>query len=74
MPNRALQLKILSALILCGAWQIAGLIPVSYAFPTFTETMGALFDMARSGVLFEAYAETLQPLVVGVVISAFIKA
>lgn len=72
MPSRALQLKILSALVLFGAWQIAGMVPVSYAFPTFTETMAALLDMTLNGVLFKAYAETLQPLVVGVTISAVI--
>ncbi len=70
MQNRALILKLLSAVILFGAWEIAGRIPVSFAFPTFFESMGALFRMVVDGSLFEAYAETLQPLVVGVAISA----
>ena len=39
MPNRALLLKLLSAAILFGAWEIAGRIPVSFAFPTFLESM-----------------------------------
>ena len=68
--NRALLLKLLSAAILFGAWEIAGRIPVSFAFPTFLESMAALFRMASDGTLFAAYAETLQPLVVGVAISA----
>ncbi len=70
LPARALMLKIVSALILFGAWEIAGRIPVSYAFPTFLESMAALFRMAVDGTLWAAYGETLQPLVVGVAISA----
>jgi NitT/TauT family transport system permease protein len=70
MPNRSLMLKFLSAAVLFSGWQIAGLIPVSYAFPTFTEAMSALFAMAADGTLWAAYGETLQPLVVGVAISA----
>jgi len=70
LPSRALVLKIVSALILFGAWEIAGRIPVSLAFPTFLESMGALFRMAFDGTLWTAYAETLQPLAVGVAISA----
>ncbi len=70
--SRSLFLKVLSAVILFGAWEIAGRIPVSFAFPTFLESMGALFRMAGDGTLVAAYAETLQPLVVGVIISAFL--
>ncbi|TCD15125.1 ABC transporter permease [Oricola cellulosilytica] len=71
-PSRSLVLKILSAAILFGAWEIAGRIPVSYAFPTFVESMAALFRLAADGTLWTAYAETLQPLVVGVTISALL--
>ena len=71
-PHRSLLLKFLSGALVFGAWEIAGIIPVSYAFPTFTESMAALWSMALDGTLFEAYAETLKPLVVGVIISAFI--
>ncbi|SFR46929.1 ABC transporter permease [Litoreibacter janthinus] len=70
MLNRSLSLKLLSAVILFAAWEIAGRIPVSFAFPTFLESMDALIRMTRDGTIFEAYAETLQPLVVGVAISA----
>ena len=66
MKYRSLGLKLLSALVVFGAWQIAGLIPVSYAFPTFTESMAALFRMIANGELFAAYAETLKPLIVGI--------
>lgn len=63
-------LKLFSALIVFGAWEIAGRIPVSYAFPTFTDSMAALLRLILDGSIFVAYAETLQPLVVGVLISA----
>lgn len=69
MQNRSLYLKFLSAVIIFGAWEIAGRIPVSYAFPTFFESMGALIAMTLDGTIFEAYAETLKPLVVGLAIS-----
>ncbi|MDW4551449.1 ABC transporter permease [Defluviimonas sp. D31] len=72
MLSRSLTLKLVSALAVFGAWEIAGRIPVSYAFPTFTDSMAALGAMALDGTLFAAYAETLKPLVIGVIISAFI--
>jgi NitT/TauT family transport system permease protein len=72
MPKRSLLLKVLSAVIVFGAWEIAGRIPVSYAFPTFLESMSALAAMTLDGTLFAAYGETLKPLAVGVAISAFI--
>jgi NitT/TauT family transport system permease protein len=70
MRNRPLLLKILSAVIVFGAWEIAGRIPVSYAFPTFLESMSALVTLTLDGTIFTAYAETLRPLVIGVAISA----
>lgn len=72
MKHRSLLLKLLSAIIVFGAWEIAGRIPVSYAFPTFLESMTALARMTFDGSIFVAYAETLKPLVLGVVISAFL--
>lgn len=70
MPKRALLLKLLSAVLLFGAWEIAGRVPVSYAFPTFLESMSALLEMTLNGMMFDAYAETLKPLAIGVAISA----
>lgn len=70
MVNRSLVLKLLSAALLFGGWEIAGRVPVSFAFPTFIESMSALFRMIGDGTMLEAYRETLQPLVVGVAISA----
>lgn len=70
MQYRPLLLKLLSAAIVFGAWEIAGRIPVSYAFPTFLESMQALVRLTLDGTMFKAYAETLKPLVLGVAISA----
>lgn len=70
MQYRSQLLKLLSAVIVFGAWEIAGRIPVSYAFPTFLESMQALARMTFDGSLFQAYGETLRPLVIGVAISA----
>ncbi|MGO4914767.1 ABC transporter permease [Pseudogemmobacter sp. W21_MBD1_M6] len=71
MINRSLLLKLLSAAIVFSAWEIAGRVPVSYAFPTFLESMSSLLRMVFDGSIFVAYAETLKPLVLGVAISAF---
>jgi len=72
MRYRSLLLKFLSAFILFGSWEIAGRIPVSFAFPTFIESMAAFWVLLVEGTMFVAYAETLRPLVVGVLISAIL--
>ncbi len=40
VKHRPLVLKLVSAAVVFGAWEIAGRIPVSYAFPTFIEFHG----------------------------------
>ncbi|MDH5749248.1 MAG: ABC transporter permease [Rhodospirillales bacterium] len=45
---------------------------MSFAFPTFLESMEALWILTVKGTIFTAYAETLKPLAVGVLISAFL--
>lgn len=72
MRHRSLLLKFLSAFIVFGAWEIAGRIPVSFAFPTFIDSMAAFWVLLIDGTMFTAYAETLKPLVVGVLISAIL--
>jgi len=69
MLSRPNLLKLLSAVIVFGSWEIAGRVPVSYSFPTFFDSMEALAILAWEGTLFTAYVETLKPLVVGVAIS-----
>jgi len=51
-------------------WEIAGRVPISFAFPTFLETLRAFVRMTFDGSFATAYAETLQPLVIGIGISA----
>jgi NitT/TauT family transport system permease protein len=62
-------LRALSAVILCGAWEVAGRVPISPAFPSFSETMVALGDLMADGSLFRAFRVTIEPLVLGLIIS-----
>ncbi len=70
--HRAVILKLCSAIFMFGAWEIAGRIPVSFAFPTFIESLAAFWALIVDGTMFKAYVETLRPLVVGVLISGFL--
>ena len=63
--RRVWVMRTLSILCVLGLWEWAGRIPVSPTFPTFTETMVALFGMMADGTLFKAYGETLKPMIVG---------
>jgi ABC-type nitrate/sulfonate/bicarbonate transport system permease component len=59
-----------SLTLLFGAWEIAGLVPISFAFPTFSATVVAFFEMVLDGSMGYAFFLTLQPLLLGVAISA----
>lgn len=63
-------LRVLSIALFIAAWEIAGRIPVSFAFPTFSDTLAAFVGLVADGSLPKAYLSTLQPLVLGVVLSA----
>jgi NitT/TauT family transport system permease protein len=62
-------LRLLSIAIVCGLWEYGGRVPISPAFPTFGETMTALGAMIADGSLLRAFATTLEPLALGLVIS-----
>jgi ABC-type nitrate/sulfonate/bicarbonate transport system permease component len=62
--------RALSVATVAVAWEVAGRIPISFAFPTFSDTFSALVTMIFNGELPRAYLSTLQPLVIGVLISA----
>ncbi|MDF2766597.1 MAG: transporter permease, partial [Rhodospirillales bacterium] len=62
--------RLASIAIVCGAWEIAGRIPINYAFPSFSDTALALGRLILDGSLPKAYASTLQPLLLGIAISA----
>jgi NitT/TauT family transport system permease protein len=59
-----------SFLLAAGLWEAAGRWPISPAFPPFSRTAVALGRMALDGSLARAYGSTLQPLVIGVAVSA----
>jgi NitT/TauT family transport system permease protein len=70
--SHPVMLRVISAAVLCLAWEWAGRIPISPAFPTFGETMLALGGMIADFSLIRAFGITLQPLVIGLVISALL--
>jgi len=70
--HRAALWRIASIGLFFLIWEIAGRIPISFAFPTFLETLRAFLVMTFDGSFAAAYAETLQPLVIGIAISAVI--
>lgn len=72
MLSHPLFLRLASLVIVLGAWEYAGRVPISPAFPTFLETMDALVGMLADGSLLQAFWITLQPLVVGLVASVLI--
>ena len=61
--------RLVSILVVCVTWEIAGRIPVSYAMPSFLETLAAFFRMIADGSLIKAFWITLQPLFIGLLIS-----
>src|SRR5215510_4060550 len=68
--RRLLWWRLASIALFCGAWEIAGRIPINLAFPTFSDTAIAFGQMVADGSLPKAFLITLKPLVLGVVISA----
>jgi ABC-type nitrate/sulfonate/bicarbonate transport system permease component len=62
--------RLASIALLSVAWEVAGRIPINPAFPPLSETAEALVRMIGSGALPLAYASTLQPLLLGLLISA----
>lgn len=58
-------LKLLSfAIVVCG-WEYAGRVPISPAFPTFLETMEALWELIADGTMARALWITVKPLAIG---------
>ena len=69
---RPIVLRLLSVVVLAAIWEIAGRIPVSFAFPTFSSTAIAFVDLIADGSLPMAYVSTLQPLLLGIVLSTLL--
>jgi ABC-type nitrate/sulfonate/bicarbonate transport system permease component len=62
-------LRVLSAALLVAAWEYAGRVPISPAFPTFHETFAAFLEMLEDGSLAKASLITLKPLALGLIVS-----
>jgi NitT/TauT family transport system permease protein len=60
--------QLVSFAVFFAAWELAGRWPVSAAFPPFSQTAAALFEMLADGSLGRAYWITLQPLLIGIVL------
>ena len=67
--HQTLWWRLASIALFCGAWEIAGLVPINLAFPTFSSTVAAFFEMVGDGTMLKAYALTLQPLIIGLIVS-----
>jgi ABC-type nitrate/sulfonate/bicarbonate transport system permease component len=63
-------LRAASILFVLGLWEWAGNAGVNIAFPSCTETLAAFGEMVVDGTFAEAYAETLGPLLVGLLLTA----
>lgn len=61
-------LRTLSVIAVLALWEWAGRIPISWTFPTFVSTLGALWSLIADGSLFAAYLETFKPMLIGVVL------
>ena len=64
--------RFLSLVIAFGGWEIMGTFGSNIAVPAFSETVTALFSMIFDGTLIKAYGITLQPFIVGLLLSASI--
>jgi NitT/TauT family transport system permease protein len=62
--------RLASIALFCGAWEIAGRVPINLAFPTFSSTVAAFIEMVGDGTMLKAYGLTLQPLIIGLIVSA----
>ena len=61
--------RIFSLLMVFSGWEVTGRY-FSVTMPPFTDTVVALVQMLFDGTLLKAYADTLQPLILGLFLSA----
>ena len=67
---RSTALTLASFVLVLGAWEYAGRLPVSNAFPSLSATVAAGWEMTLDGRLPNALAITIIPMALGVIISA----
>lgn len=65
-------MRLVSFAVVLGAWEFAGSIGLSAAFPEFSDTAAALWSMVADGSLVKAFGRTLEPLLLGLLISVVI--
>jgi NitT/TauT family transport system permease protein len=61
-------LRLLSVVLVLALWEWGGRIPISLAFPTCSQTLIALGAMLADGTLLAAYADTVRPLIIGLLL------
>ncbi len=61
--------RIFSFFLVFSVWELAGRSDISIAFPPFSNTMIAFFEMIVSGEFIKAYADSLPPLLIGLFIT-----
>ena len=64
--------QLFSFVLFFSLWELAGRWPISFAFPPFSKTFGALVGMIVDGSLPKAYLSTLQPLIIGIALCSII--
>ena len=68
MHGRSPLLRLLSVVLVFGLWEWGGRIPISLSFPTCSQTLAALATMLADGTLLAAYADTIRPLIIGLLL------
>ena len=61
--------RLFSFFLVFTLWEIAGRSDISIAFPPFSQVMIAFYEMFFSGEFFKAYADSLPPLIIGLIIT-----
>jgi NitT/TauT family transport system permease protein len=69
---RSAALRAASFGMVLAAWEYAGRVPVSIAFPSLSDTVRAAVQMVGDGSLIRALGITIVPMAIGVAISAVI--
>jgi len=69
---RSAALRVASVGIVLAAWEYAGRVPVSIAFPSLSETVLSAAHMVSDGSLVRALGITIVPLVIGIALSTVV--
>ena len=67
--NNLLIWRVFSFFIVFSIWELAGRADISIAFPPFSKVLVAFVEMIFSGEFFVAYADSLPPLLTGLLIT-----